>query len=434
MSRAVRKLPEPAPASRRPGRRAILTGLAFAAAATWFATAPAFPLLPARPVPPREVVRNPDNALPAVSIYEGPVRFPPGDPANWRRRLMNASFQREPVPASMRPVVAGNATALAEVRASARLPRFRMTGLYGDEPLDYLVEGCYDLGRLAVVAFRVGGPDPGRLVDALGMARRAMWAPQEAAIASEIGAGIAESAYDAERAERARLLALPEPALRALLRDLNALDPIEIPLDRLLGGHRDHALLPAGMETGEDRFEEDKQWLVRPLIGYLREHTGRIADERVARLAERRFAAERAVQARYPAVGAFTAMLHPVAALARLTAAEMPVDAWAHRVLCAEARFDALRTGLALELYRRAHGGWPITLDALVPAYLPAVPKDPYYLQRPLGWDGYTLYSIGPDGFDDRRKRGRTAGAWPPPFDRRGDFLLWPDVGFAAAR
>jgi hypothetical protein len=62
---------------------------------------------------------------------------------------------------------------------------------------------------------------------------------------------------------------------------------------------------------------------------------------------------------------------------------------------------------VALERYRHDHGEWPDTLDALVPQYLAAVPKDPMdgkslrYLRRP---DGVIVYWLGHDGTDDGGK------------------------------
>ena len=59
---------------------------------------------------------------------------------------------------------------------------------------------------------------------------------------------------------------------------------------------------------------------------------------------------------------------------------------------------------LAAERFRLARGRWPETLDELVPAYLDAVPEDPFdgkplrYRRRP---DGFTVYSIGENGRDD---------------------------------
>ncbi len=437
MSRAVSKLPaEPEP--RKPWGRWLAGSLVLGLVATWYATAPEFPLLAPRPVPPRTFVANADNAMPYTGLGDVVV-FPPGDRENWSRRLLNASFDSKPVPATMGEVVRLNRAALAQVRAASRRPKFRATGDYGGELLETQVEDFLELGRLTVVAFRIGGPggrpDPDRLVDALGLARRAMWAPQEAASVSELGAAVAESAYDAERAERSRLFALPEADLARLLRGLNALDPLEIPLEALLGGHRDHALLPEGLETGEDRFEARWQWLVRPFLARLRDGAARVADARIAPVARRDFDAYHEVAKRYPSLAAqpVAYMMHPIDGLARSHGAAMPIADWAHRVLCAEARFDALRIGLAAELYRRRHGGYPITLQALVPTWLPAVPADPYGPTRPLGWDGWMLSSIGPDGDDQRHRRASRPGAWPPPFRRDGDFLLWPDVGFAAA-
>jgi hypothetical protein len=83
---------------------------------------------------------------------------------------------------------------------------------------------------------------------------------------------------------------------------------------------------------------------------------------------------------------------------------------------------------VALERYRRDHGRWPDTLDALVPKYLSAVPTDPQdgrplrYKRRP---DGVVVYWLGPDGTDDGGKLDRENP------QRKGvdlGFELW-DVG-----
>jgi hypothetical protein len=59
---------------------------------------------------------------------------------------------------------------------------------------------------------------------------------------------------------------------------------------------------------------------------------------------------------------------------------------------------------LALERYRRANNRWPDFLTDLVPAYLPAIPLDPYD-GIPLRYrrldDGVVIYSVGPDGKDN---------------------------------
>jgi hypothetical protein len=59
---------------------------------------------------------------------------------------------------------------------------------------------------------------------------------------------------------------------------------------------------------------------------------------------------------------------------------------------------------VAAERYRRAHGTWPESLEALVPEYLERVPADPYDGQ-PLRYrrlaDGVVIYAVGPDGVDN---------------------------------
>lgn len=60
---------------------------------------------------------------------------------------------------------------------------------------------------------------------------------------------------------------------------------------------------------------------------------------------------------------------------------------------------------IALERYRLKHGGYPDTLDALVPDFLAAVPVDWFdgkpLKYRPLPDGQYLLYSVGRDGRDD---------------------------------
>jgi hypothetical protein len=79
-----------------------------------------------------------------------------------------------------------------------------------------------------------------------------------------------------------------------------------------------------------------------------------------------------------------------------------------HKMLEADRRSRAtLRsaaTAVAAERFRRDQGRWPAALDELVPAYVTAVPLDPFDGQplrsRRLG-DGFVVYSVGPDLADD---------------------------------
>ena len=68
------------------------------------------------------------------------------------------------------------------------------------------------------------------------------------------------------------------------------------------------------------------------------------------------------------------------------------------------ARRDVAVCGIAAELYRLDHGNYPTGLDALVPKYLAALPKDTFS-GKPLLFkslpNGVLIYSVGPNGKDD---------------------------------
>jgi hypothetical protein len=86
----------------------------------------------------------------------------------------------------------------------------------------------------------------------------------------------------------------------------------------------------------------------------------------------------------------------------------MPQISWACRRGAGNLRCAFV--AVALERYRRDHGGWPDKLDELVPNYLLVVPKDPQdgkplrYKHRP---DGVIVYWLGSDGTDDGGKLDR---------------------------
>jgi hypothetical protein len=92
---------------------------------------------------------------------------------------------------------------------------------------------------------------------------------------------------------------------------------------------------------------------------------------------------------------------------------------------------------LAAERFRLEQGRWPQTVAELAPAYIAAAPVDPYggntFRLRRLP-DGIVIYSIGPDGVDNRgeiirSQRGRWEGdigvqLWDP--QNRGRLPLPP--------
>ncbi len=63
----------------------------------------------------------------------------------------------------------------------------------------------------------------------------------------------------------------------------------------------------------------------------------------------------------------------------------------------------ALEAAIALRRYQLEHGAWPETLEALVPDYLEAVPRDPFDESRPLNYDRERrmIWSIGKDFVDE---------------------------------
>jgi hypothetical protein len=70
-----------------------------------------------------------------------------------------------------------------------------------------------------------------------------------------------------------------------------------------------------------------------------------------------------------------------------------------------QSALECSRVLVALERFRRKNGRWPGSLDALVPAFLPSLPTDPYdgkpIRMAPAIADGLVVYSVGPDLNDD---------------------------------
>ena len=93
---------------------------------------------------------------------------------------------------------------------------------------------------------------------------------------------------------------------------------------------------------------------------------------------------------------------------------------------------DAI-AAIAVERWRLMHqGSLPDSLSDLVPAFLPAVPADPYDAQ-PLRYKklkkGYCIYSIGPNLKDDGGKP-RPQPSARVPFEERNNY----DIVFTVER
>jgi hypothetical protein len=107
----------------------------------------------------------------------------------------------------------------------------------------------------------------------------------------------------------------------------------------------------------------------------------------------------------------------------------------------AEARRRLLITAIALERYRGRHGGYPKTLQELVPELVQSPPvdfMDGKPLRYCLGEDGhFVLYSVGLDSADDggrmlARGRRRPAGDSPFRLAQQPIDLVWPRPASAA--
>ncbi len=84
-------------------------------------------------------------------------------------------------------------------------------------------------------------------------------------------------------------------------------------------------------------------------------------------------------------------------------------------------RRDAALVVIALHLYRRRHGAWPSELEALVPLFLPDVPRDRFdgrLIKYTLRGDEPVLYVVGTDRDDDRGRR-------PPPPAHAESAMFW---------
>ena len=80
------------------------------------------------------------------------------------------------------------------------------------------------------------------------------------------------------------------------------------------------------------------------------------------------------------------------------------VDSCHNRLQSLVGHRDGVLTALAMEVYRRKHGQWPVSLDQMVPDILPSVPRD-RITGDPLRFRAVNgqavVYSVGQDLDDD---------------------------------
>lgn len=271
------------------------------------------------------------------------------------------------------------------------------------------VEGAYPSVERARLAASGARDALVPAADALHLGRRLLYAEGEPFLANLVGVSIVAAQVEALLADRKRLLARARPELAAFLADLHGMDPLERPLGRLLVGERDAevGMWAGGRDGAADAKRKSSAFekAVFAVLGPMIAPDLRVYADRAIELHEgRRFGEYRAYAASLREdASLYQWVLHPAGASARMLAGLMLTMSNAEsamRVLDTEARFDALRVAIAAELHRRDHGAAPASLAALVPAYLPASPADPYRPAAALRYAGGRLWSVAWDGQD----------------------------------
>jgi hypothetical protein len=103
---------------------------------------------------------------------------------------------------------------------------------------------------------------------------------------------------------------------------------------------------------------------------------------------------------------------------------------WVDRAVESETLRELALTAIALKRYELRHGKPAPNLAALVPEFLPELPRD-YMDGKPLRYrlnaDGsFLLYSVGQDGQDDGGDATPTSGAGTKPNLQNGRDIVWP--------
>lgn len=101
------------------------------------------------------------------------------------------------------------------------------------------------------------------------------------------------------------------------------------------------------------------------------------------------------------------------------------------RLISIQALAHMTQTAIALRRYQLSRGQYPESLADLVPAWLPAVPFDPFDARplryRRLANEEYLLYSLGPNGIDENGDATKAGGSRRKGF-LDGNDLVWPRV------
>ena len=347
-------------------------------------------------------------------------------PRNWPEAAFVDAFG-EPEPpellskddyARLRAELTKLAPALREAGRLADLPRGRYPITYRKEVFATLLTDQQKarpvdaLLRSDAWVRAQDGDAAGALVSCRGILNAARSLGDEPLAVSQLirNAGAAVACQTAER-----VLALGEPGPEELARLQRLLEdegrfPAALVLAR--GERAAWQEFFDGVETGEISAEEgpaDRRPLAGRLFGRSQRDRLREEHQRALRLLTRLVeAARRPPHEQLPAVRAAaadeatdgTGREGSVTAGFLLSSVERVLESVRRK----QAQVGCAATALAAERYRRARGGWPDSLQKLVPDFLDAVPRDPYD-GAPLRYrrldDGLVVYSVGPDGTDD---------------------------------
>ncbi|MFP5501898.1 MAG: hypothetical protein ACLGIN_05360, partial [Candidatus Sericytochromatia bacterium] len=274
-----------------------------------------------------------------------------------------------------------------------------------------------------------------RAIEVLGLGRRLASSRHETVIVPLVGTVISANQHGVIDREAGTLTGVPAPELQRFLSGLNRIDAYEAPVEEVtVLAERDVWLRIADQLQTKGLPEKDAayDWAVWLIHGNLNTHSRNLYDGLAAKIAARDFEGADAMVDRlslpFPQV-MLSMLFHPgdTVSIMLLSIQSTTLGA-TEKLLAAEARFDALRVRLASELYRRRHGAPPPSLEALVPAYMAAVPADPFKPDRPLRYAKGRLWSVGWDGVDQQGRvatdlkalaKGRRKGKRPP-----GDLVL----------
>lgn len=312
-------------------------------------------------------------------------------------------------------LAAANGAALDRMRSARRKPDLRLMPPRHTvkSPLPSFA-GLQDLARVGAADVRrhlAEGDHAGafaRAVDVYTLGRRLRHAPPGSMATPLIGIVIDEQIHAALRADAVKVLAAPTPELAAFLKDLNALDALERPVEDALRGERDALVrtMRAGFDPKDKIDRETAAELGTTKFAAATVDVVKNAFDRQIALVRARdlMGADAEIQAwgvGNPLKRAVGGLLHRDLTYGLTMAAVVPsYGAYAEKLLIAEGRSDALRVWLAREFHRRAASGPPKTIATLVPRWLPAAPLDPFAPGRPLAYRDGSLWSVALDRRD----------------------------------